>query len=509
MSALIPVDINGVQHQAHGEYTSAAVAQQFQGSLAAFLNVFNVGQPASSIAPDASDISAELNDEQYGVFLKNALNGGSLKVNYELGVGDDVAVLGLFNLAKDGLLVENDPVLRPGTHFLSLEMAGALQQLVKSLQMAGVNIQDDGTGKLQVVGDITTTMVKTWKNLANSSDAIRQILQHAIDTSGNQNRTLQALVELIYVRTGNELLSENLEILEGAISSTKDSLDALSRLQVLHNKITAEEKEKFDQVFWGFSNLIITLRRATLTQYPIAPTLRNTMEAPFLIVISGAANAAEFMRGTGVLRIQNVLRVTIDPDFSAGKLVTTIIILSRPGFGSGASEHFNAIDPTLLDQITESDRIEFMALRRKIIEELPILEAQTPADQREGSLFDRLGNVLEDINKAFIAVGIPSTGIDTNIDINAGGTLVTSALTRWILDSQLTDNTALNISGLDSGSIQRNLTTAISAGQSLNDTQKEEVRRYLFVFEEYYKSAAAILSKITQILERMAQAIGR
>ncbi|NGX42802.1 MAG: hypothetical protein K940chlam7_01090 [Chlamydiae bacterium] len=86
-------------------------------------------------------------------------------------------------------------------------------------------------------------------------------------------------------------------------------------------------------------------------------------------------------------------------------------------------------------------------------------------------------------------------------DINDAGTFE-----AWLFDSYREGN---QITGMNPGEIQRNITAALSAGQSLNDQQKEEVRRFLFIFEEYYKSSAAILNKITQIIEKMAQGIAR
>jgi len=57
------------------------------------------------------------------------------------------------------------------------------------------------------------------------------------------------------------------------------------------------------------------------------------------------------------------------------------------------------------------------------------------------------------------------------------------------------------------GSIQDNITFAITAAQSLNDSQKEQVRRYMYVFEEYYKSASSLLTAISQIIQKIAQGI--
>ena len=47
------------------------------------------------------------------------------------------------------------------------------------------------------------------------------------------------------------------------------------------------------------------------------------------------------------------------------------------------------------------------------------------------------------------------------------------------------------------------------AASNLNDEQKEDLRRLLFLFEEFYKSASALLAKITQLIEKIGQNIAR
>lgn len=81
-----------------------------------------------------------------------------------------------------------------------------------------------------------------------------------------------------------------------------------------------------------------------------------------------------------------------------------------------------------------------------------------------------------------------------------------SAVRLWANDNY--DEPEANISGSGkAGQLQQDITTAITAGQSLNDTLKEKVRRYMFVFEEYYKSASAMLTKISDLINKFAQGI--
>jgi len=56
---------------------------------------------------------------------------------------------------------------------------------------------------------------------------------------------------------------------------------------------------------------------------------------------------------------------------------------------------------------------------------------------------------------------------------------------------------------------QQHLSDAIVASQSFNDTQREELRRVMFIFEEFYKSATGLLSRMTQIIEKMATFMSR
>lgn len=61
----------------------------------------------------------------------------------------------------------------------------------------------------------------------------------------------------------------------------------------------------------------------------------------------------------------------------------------------------------------------------------------------------------------------------------------------------------------DAGLHQRNLSNGIVSSQSFNDTQREKLREVMFVFEEFYKSATGLLSRLTQLLEKMADGIAR
>lgn len=455
MSVLIPATINGANYLAQGEYTAQPVAQDYQNSVAAFANIFNLGLDANISGVDPSDpnvanqVISKIDSSNYETELLHALLGGTVTLNKGIpGQETQVQVTGLLNLAKSGLFVaqDADPVVNQGQWYMTVEMTSAVDELVRTLRMAGVQFGTNPDGSVSLTGSITKDMVKNWRDLAASSTAIQRIISNASQAAGDANRTLQALVELIYVRTGNELLSDSLDNLESALEATKASLSALNSLEILHNKITAQQKSAFQTVY--------------------ASTYALT-------------NPSQFVRGQKDI----------------------------PGVVSAADIYFKSVDPQILSTLTAADTANFLSLRNTLIEQIRALSGQTggTASTQGGTLVANLRTVLQNIQAAFVAAG------------GSTGSAVGVALTKWILDNYQVDvNPATQsadqpnkISGLSPGEIQRNISAAIAAGQSLNDTQKEQVQRYLFVFEEYYKSAAAILTKITQILERMAQAIAR
>lgn len=90
-------------------------------------------------------------------------------------------------------------------------------------------------------------------------------------------------------------------------------------------------------------------------------------------------------------------------------------------------------------------------------------------------------------------------------DIPTGG-LSYKDCKKWALDNYNVHSTD---TASNSGVIQNHLTAAITSAESTNNTQSEKVRSYLFIFEEYYKSAGAGLQAINTIVGKMADNIGR
>lgn len=135
-------------------------------------------------------------------------------------------------------------------------------------------------------------------------------------------------------------------------------------------------------------------------------------------------------------------------------------------------------------------------LKAQISALLPKLQSITPllpnGSEDANSLQAKLSAVLNDIN-------------NTGATLNVGGQDQFKGAFDWLIDG---NNTASS-SNTSAGKIQQNITNAITAGQSLNTTQTEAVRNFLYLFEEYYKSASAVLTAISQAIQKMAGNIAR
>lgn len=129
---------------------------------------------------------------------------------------------------------------------------------------------------------------------------------------------------------------------------------------------------------------------------------------------------------------------------------------------------------------------------------LQLVDASGAGDPN--SLQGRLRTVLDDIKRVFITSGGAQITSATSVSAAYNG------FKTWMLDNF---DAPRGPNSNEAGEFQQNITNAITAGQSLNDTQKENVRQFLFIFEEFYKSASAILQALTQIIERIAQSLGR
>lgn len=398
------------------EYTSTEVAQAFNGYIKQIAEVFNIpsdpnANPPVNIGP--TEVAT----------VTNAINN-------------------LYTLAQNGIVTGDKK------YYLNTEMASSLDALIRTFMAAGFPVPGAANS-----GDAVEAL-KRWKDLSVLSPVVTEILRVGIDTYAS-NRSLQALIELEYVKNANDLLEDRLGSLQDALGTTKDILNTLAEVQSLHNKLVISSKPPINFNYlsdYGSGTNYINAYTAVASNYFGGPIL---VQMP---------NIGEF---------QYRYNYNMEGEVTGGGI-------SNFAFNETGQEYINNL----------------IKYRASIEAHIAHLDGILTEEQKTatGSIYSALTNVLKDLDSTFQANGVPITEDSTNLQKYEG-------FKTWMFDKYNANNSS------ESGLYQENISKAITAAQSLNDTQKEDVRNYLFVFEEYYKSASAILQKITQIIEKMAQGI--
>lgn len=81
-------------------------------------------------------------------------------------------------------------------------------------------------------------------------------------------------------------------------------------------------------------------------------------------------------------------------------------------------------------------------------------------------------------------------------------TSIYSNLSAWLIDN-------MGVTTSSTGSIQNNLTAALTAGENLNSDEQQQMNQIEYIFQQFYDSAAAVMSTLNQVLQNIAQNIAR
>lgn len=371
--------------------TDQAVVNAYNAQWQIIQSVYNKN-PSSVTAADAASVSNAM----------NALKG----------------------LASQGLTINvtdihGNPV---ATRFLvTADMARQIDLLSRSMDAANFSGND-------VIG------LQRWMDLR--LQGVNLVVNRAGQAVDN-NRSIQAMIELEYVKTGNDVLSQQLSSLQTALSTTQAVAQTLTRLQNVRNSLTPEQRSAFSlsSLSGSFDN--------TVKQY-------NSLASSLF-----------------------------------GRPIDVIV-------------NYNGQNPQdVLNQVAQIR--QSLSLQLQQLDQLnpPKLSSTGLAIRDPNSLAGSIATVLSDMAKFF--------------DPTNSGTLVItqSAMESWLIDNLNTHLNNNNASAANAaGIIQKNLEAAIQAATNLNDTQKEQFQRYMFVFQEFYKSAASMLTTINQIIQTMAQHSG-
>lgn len=315
----------------------------------------------------------------------------------------------------------------------------------------------------------------------------------------NSVHSINALVELVYVRIGNEIMAQSLSKLEGAISATKQALEALSVIQGLQNMISVKSKSAIPFTF-SAANQTVTFTRAvttgTLTNVATTigttvgttPMTTNTITTLPLTATSLASlvvnnNAGSYMSGYYV--VASAYYKPIDPFFS--------VSMPPPTAGAVAPSAV-ALNVTTSAQMNASQAAAYAWYKGQLGSSRGILSGLISA---LGPLTPPLPNGSQDPTTLLAKLKIVYSHIPS-----AGTSF--SGFKNWILDGYATHGST---SVANQGLLQQEITNAIVAGESLNSSQNASVRRYMFIFEQYYQSATSIISALNQSMLNIARKV--
>ncbi len=153
--------------------------------------------------------------------------------------------------------------------------------------------------------------------------------------------------------------------------------------------------------------------------------------------------------------------------------------------------------------ITGADVNDFIDVQNKLVQ----LKDQLTAINPDSPLIEKITTVLSDMAEAPSDTNDMLAGSQPLIMTDSGQVIGTNAenplnrLLFWISDDYQVQD------AIDSGINQRNLTDAIVSAQGLNDQQKQDLQRFMYLFEQFYKSASSMLQAIDRMIGKMAQNI--
>ncbi len=349
---------------------------------------------------------------------------------------------------------------------------------------------------------------------------------NALGVPVDQPQSLQAMIELVYVQSANDVLYNHLQSLQQYLATTQNTASVLAQLQNLHNEVSVVNKGNFASGYWnGFSTIytinLVTGNSATVfdpTNYPIH------FFSPFvsLFGLSGynLLHSPEQLTGLSGTKIWQFQGLPASGSILPANTTLSFAIKARSFVP--ASKYPGPVDANGNSQETEGAyrtamsaffgtpvgvsanfgsagfygsggfSQQILAIKTEISTQLiPGLSASQV----------RLANGQEDPHSLLAQMrGVLKT-------LNSYNFQNEQSAIAWLTDNYNTAGTQNNATS--GGQIQQQLTNAITAAESLNTTQTESVRNYLYLFEEYYKSATSILQQMTQIIQKMADGIAR
>lgn len=338
-------------------------------------------------------------------------------------------------------------------------MAQGLSQLISTLRAAGWDPVGDpaGTTAASAIANVTGAATKIIYNIIS-------VLNKAISASAQANITgqaaltdsmsIQQVLMVDYVSTGNQLLFNEMQQLQSAVNINQQALSYLNSLQGLMNQ---KNPQQFIMQLQDLNNVNIN----TTNPQSLFDKFESDTYNQALGTLSnlGAENsnayAAYFSSLAGVNNSANV-----------GNTINSSTPLATDAFTANLASAVQTIGTYSVTTIISN--------LKYLIQQIGAAGGSSAA----GGLVQSLNSVLNDFK-------------------NLQNTNQATAIQTWIQDTQSNDP----------GGFQQRLSNAVVSSQSFNDTERENLREVMFVYEEFYKSATGLLSTLDTLLKKMGDAI--
>jgi hypothetical protein len=469
-------------------------------------------------------------------------------------------------LAQNGRQISNGSETYPS--YMTSDMASVLTSVTQTLDKVGITASSSTTisdaDKSQAltnwISQGTTDKVNISQNIQNAANFVANMEQYVIQVpqsgtgtlidlqvQGSPTRSLQSMLGLEYVASGNATMSVHMNELEQALAVSQSTLSSLQTLQNVANQIQVSVPSPAFQFPPDDSDDLtsppgyiakVVMNNSTLlgTVFDGGTTLSKnstgTQVATALQKVYATLSAADQATMLQKLDISQITDLTTDAmvgqknghnGFKISDYYTNATVVSaavadyQSQYGTVsqkindtigndpdkfsdmykamASAYFSQLFPSASPLPTSANLLlsARAAIQNQITSLQNSMSAITASEQTiAGTLYDSLKQVLGDLNQAFSGVDVTNAAALSN------------ATQKWILDNQ--DQTiAADGSQGSAGEIATNLQTAIGDAESLEERQKEDVRSYLYVFQEFYNTAGTMIEAITEMIEKMSE----
>ena len=412
------------------EYTTGNLRKQYEAYMKTIKDIFDKKTP-----PTAEDMNQ----------LKSAMQG----------------------LRK--LLLEGDTTTYPGSKYLMThEMIYNLKTVFDMLDTHGIS--PDG-----IDGD-PFKAIENWRAMkdfvaipadpANKKAAVTwgQLLASIVSLKVDPTRSLQSMIELEFIKAGNEYYIGKLDKLAESLEVTKKIINYLRQIEKISNEISVPPTGGF--TFPPTAEQLAKLDSKQLQA--IATFLGDKLGSEFSNAdpAGKAKILEEYVKGDGGKNF--------------GRLYKFL-----------ASTSFKNIYPT---PYTSDESVAALWKAKQELDKLiKNLEDMGSKVSSTNSLAYFIRQVCNDISNAFKDVGKDDKG-----NIDPKDSFAHGALYRYIMDNQ-------NLGPGKGGEIQDRITQAMTAAQALNDNQKDELKQVQYIFEQFTRCANTLLQGITKIIEGMGK----